>query len=468
MGDPNMSSNLSDDVEPRAPGQAANPRSNTAGANGTQPPAKESLGQRLIGVIGPGIITGVADDDPATIGTCTQVGASIGNAGLWTMLLTAPLMAGVQLSCAKIGLVAEHGLASVVKQHYSRWLLILVVASIAVANTINAGADLGGVAAAVNLLAPAVQIKVAIVSIAISIVALQFWGNYQLIERVFKWLTFTLFAYIVAGLLSKPDAISVLRGTFIPTFRSSGEFISALVAIAGTVFSPYLFFWQASQEAEATGAEQQQRREAADDSGDHKAIKNEVTASRLKTARWDVSIGMVLSNIVTYFMILAAAATLFKAGQHNVQTATEAAKALGPLAGQAASYVLAIGLIGTGFLAVPVLTGSAGYTIAEAVGWRSSLNAKPRHAKQFYAAIGVSTVVGLLMNFIGINPIRALFLTSILYGFLAPILLVVVLLIANNRQVMGDQVNGRVTNLLGLLSILVTLAAAVGLILTSI
>lgn len=312
------------------------------------------------------------------------------------------------------------------------------------------------------------QIKIGIVPVALAIVALQLWGNYRLIQRVFKWLTFTLFAYIIAGLLSKPGPTSVLRGTFIPTFRSNGEFIAALVAIAGTVYSPYLFFWQASQEAEATRAEQRERHKGSDAPADRKEVKVEVTASRIKSARWDVSIGMVLSNVVTYFMILAAAATLFKAGQHNVQTATEAAKAFGPLAGPAASFVLAVGLIGTGFLAVPVLTGSIGYTIAEGAGWRSSLDAKPSHAKQFYAAIGVSTVIGLLLNFIGINPIRALYLTSLLYGFLAPVLLIVALLIANNREILGDEINGRITNLLVSLSVVITIAAAIGLILTSI
>ncbi|MDQ6652112.1 MAG: divalent metal cation transporter, partial [Acidobacteriota bacterium] len=278
----------------------------------------------------------------------------------------------------------------------------------------------------------------------------------RLIARTFKWLTLALLAYIGSALYAKPDAVQVLKGTFIPTLSFDPSFLAMLVALLGTTISPYLFFWQASQEVEEEigfgRVTQGQRRGATD--------------AEMKYARWDVYIGGFLSNLVMYFIILATAATLFKSGQTNIQSAADAAQALRPLAGRGAEILLAVGLIGTGFLAVPILTGSSAYAVTEAFKGTYGFSQKLRDAKLFYGVIVASTFVGLLINFVGINPIRALFIAAVINGFLAPPLLMVIMLIANNRKVMKDRVNGRWTNIFGWTTTLVMFAAAVALVLT--
>ena len=295
-----------------------------------------------------------------------------------------------------------------------------------------------------------------IVPIALVNLALQIWGSYRLIARTFKWLTLALFAYLGSALYAKPDAIQVLKATFIPRLSFDPIFLAMLVAILGTTISPYLFFWQADQEVEEEisfgRVTRTQRRGATD--------------AEMRYARLDVHIGMFLSNLVMYSIILATAATLFKAGKTNIQSAADAAQALKPLAGEGASILLALGLIGTGCLAVPILTGSSAYAVTEAFGGKYGFNQKPHQAKLFYGVIAASTLVGMLINFVGINPIRALFLAAIINGFLAPPLLVVIMLIANNRTVMKDRVNGRWANILGWTTTLVMFAAAVALVLT--
>lgn len=406
-------------------------------------------------VLGPGFITGASDDDPSGIGTYAQAGTSLGFATLWTALATFPLMTSVQFICGKVGMVSGMGLAGVLRRYYSRKLLYPVVLGLVVANTINAGTDIGAIAVAINLLAP-VPIIAMIVPITLTILALQIWGSYRLISKVFKWLGLALLAYIGSAFYAKPDIGEVLRGTFIPTFSFDRTFLTALVAILGTTISPYLFFWQASQEVEEKiemGQTTLRERKGA-------------TRKELKYAAWDTIIGMFFSNIVMYFIILATAATLFKAGKTNIESATEAAQALRPLAGDAAYFLLALGLIGAGFLAVPILTGSAAYAVSEAFGWKYGLDKKPERAKQFYAIIGVSTLIGTLINFIGINPIKALFWTAVINGFLAPPLLVIIMLVANNKKVMGNKVNGVWTNALGWITTVVMFAAAIALVLT--
>ncbi len=415
----------------------------------------ESTLKRLLKIIGPGVITGASDDDPSGIGTYTTAGASLGFAMLWTALFTYPLMAVVQYICAKVGMVSGRGLAGVLKRHYSPWVLYPAVIGLLLANTINAGADIGAIAAAINLLIP-IPMVVFIVPIALLILVLQIWGSYRLIAKVFRWLTLALFAYIGSVFFAHPDALSVLRGSFIPTLRWDNAFISTLVAILGTTISPYLFFWQSNQEVEeeiSKGRTNLRQRKGA-------------TNQELRFAGWDVNLGMLLSNLVMYCIILATAATLFKAGKHDVQSATDAAIALRPLAGNAASILLALGLIGAGFLAVPVLTGSAAYALAEALGWQHGLNKKPARAKQFYLIIALATFAGMLINFIGINPIAALFWTAVINGVLAPPLLVLLMLIANNRKVMGERVNGPGLNIVGWIATLVMTAAALALFLT--
>jgi NRAMP (natural resistance-associated macrophage protein)-like metal ion transporter len=410
---------------------------------------------RFLKVLGPGLVTGASDDDPAGIGTYAVAGAALGFSPLWTAVATFPMMTIVQFICAKIGMVTGAGLARVLRRHYSKVMLYPVVAGLVIANTINAGADIGAIAAALNLLVP-ISAPVMIVPIALTILALQVWGSYRLIAQTFKWLTLALFAYIGAALYARPGPWDVLRGTFVPTFSFDSRFMTTLVAILGTTISPYLFFWQASQEVEeeiSMGRRTLKARQGA-------------TETELRYAGVDVTTGMFFSNVVMYFIMLATAATLFTAGKTDIQSATEAAEALRPLAGDGAAVLLALGLIGAGFLAVPVLTGSSAYAIAEALGWKHGLDEKPRRAKLFYAMIIVPTLIGMLINFLGVNQITALFWTAVINGFLAPPMLIVIMLIANNPRVMGDKVNGRWTNLLGWATTAVMWSAAIALVLT--
>jgi NRAMP (natural resistance-associated macrophage protein)-like metal ion transporter len=411
--------------------------------------------KQFIKILGPGFITGASDDDPSGIGTYAVAGASLGYATLWTALVTFPMMAAIQYICAKIGMVSGRGLAGVLRMHYPRPLLYIAVFGLVVANTINAGADIGAIAAAINLLLP-VPIWSLAVPITVFLIVLQLWGSYRLIANVFKWLTLALFAYVGSALVSKPDGIALLRGTFIPTFSFDRHSLAILVAILGTTISPYLFFWQSNQEVEeeiAVGRTTLTRRQGATD-------------RELKYAAWDVNLGMFFSNLVMYFIILSTAATLFKAGKTEIQTATQAAQALRPLAGGAAEVLLAIGLIGAGLLAVPILTGSSAYAVAEALGWKHGLDRRLSQAKGFYFLIAGATVVGMALNFIGINPIRALVWAAVINGCLAPPLLFLVMLISNHRAVMGERVNGKIINWLGWITAAVMSSAVVGLIAT--
>jgi len=436
------------------------PHIEPAGGTGTLEAAVEgrtSLLRRFVQVLGPGLITGASDDDPSGIGTYAVAGASLGFATLWTALITLPLMASVQYICAKVGMVSGRGLAGVLRQHYPRPLLYAAVTGLLVANTINAGADIGAIAAAINLLLP-IPMPLLIVPIAAAILALQLWGSYRLIASTFKWLTLALFAYIGAAFFAHPNLGEVVRGTFVPTFSLDATFLSTLVAILGTTISPYLFFWQASQEVEE---EVQLGRR-------HLWQRKGATDAELKYAAWDVNTGMLFSNAVMYFIILATAATLFKSGQTNISSAADAAQALEPLAGPAAKVLLALGLVGAGFLAVPILTGSAAYAVSEAFGWKFGLDAKPARAKQFYGVIVAATLIGMLINFVGINPIDALFWTAVINGFLAPPLLVLIMLVSNNRAVMGERTNHGLINVAGWASTALMALAAIALVWTTV
>jgi NRAMP (natural resistance-associated macrophage protein)-like metal ion transporter len=428
------------------------PPEGTATLEAAQPEAGSPL-RRFLKILGPGFITGASDDDPSGIGTYASVGAALGFSALWLAPASFPLMAAVEYACAKVGMVCGTGLAGVLRQFYPRWVLYPAVFALVAANTINAGVDIGAIAAGLNLLVP-IPIGLMIVPISLVILALQLWGSYRLIARVFKWLTLALFAYIGSAFFAHPDWGAVLRGTVVPTVRLDGSFLMALVAVLGTTISPYLFFWQASEEVEeeisAGRAQEAQRRGATD--------------TELRIAAWDVDLGMLFSNVVMYFIILATAATLHAAGQTDIQSAAQAAQALEPLAGRGAEALLALGLVGSGFLAVPILTGAGAYAMAEAWGWRYGLDEKPRQAKPFYAVIIAATLVGMLVNFVGINPITALYWTAVLNGLLAPPLLVLIMLMTNNRTVMGKRTNGRVLNVLGWATTAAMAAAALGLI----
>jgi NRAMP (natural resistance-associated macrophage protein)-like metal ion transporter len=405
---------------------------------------------RLLNRLGPGLITGASDDDPSGIGTYSQAGAAFGFATLWTAIVTLPLMIVVQHICAKIGMCSGRGLAGVLHRYYPRWLLYPVVAGLVIANTINAGTDIEAISAAINIFVP-IPISLMVVPIAVAIVVLQVWGSYRLIVRVFKWLTITLFAYVIAAYLAHPNWSEVLRATVIPQISFDSAYLTTIVAILGTTISPYLFFWEASEEVEeekSAGRSSLSQRKG-------------VTDLELRAEKIDTITGMIFCNVVFYFVILASAATLHVSGQVDIQSATEAAQALRPLAGNLATVLFAFGLIGAGLLAVPVLTGSAAYAVAETFNWPSGLDEKPRHAKKFYGVIAISTLIGVAIDFAGINPIRALFWAAVINGVVAPPLLVVVMFVSNNKRVMGWRTNGPFTKLIGWLATAVMFAAAI-------
>ena len=406
--------------------------------------------KRLFLILGPGLITGASDDDPSGIGTYSVTGAQFGYATLWTALFCFPLMTATQIICSRVGQVSGQGVAGVLRRHYPRWLLYPAVGALLVANTLNAGADIGAISAAINLLVP-IPIAAMIVPIAVAIVVLQIFGSYRLIANVFKWLALALLAYVATALFARPAAVDVLRHTFVPTIRLNSDFIAVLVAILGTTISPYLWFWQASQEVEeqiSMGRTTIAKRRGA-------------TEAEKKYSAWDTIIGMAASQVVMYFIILTTAATLFTAGKTDIASAADAADALRPLAGSGATVLFAVGLIGVGVLAVPVLTGSGAYAVSEAFGWKYGLDKKPARAKQFYAVIALSSGIGMLINFVGINPIDALFWTAVINGVLAPPLLALVMLIANNDKVMGKDRTGFLVSSLGWLTVAIMSVAAV-------
>ncbi len=404
--------------------------------------------KRFLKIIGPGFIAGASDDDPSGIGTYAIAGASLGYATLWTALACVPMMIAVQFTCAKIAMVSGRGLAGVIRKYYPRWLLYIAIGGLVIANTINAGADIGAVAAAINMFVP-IPIPAMILPISVIIVTLQILGSYRLIERIFKWLTLALLAYIATAFYTHPSIGEALRGTFVPTF-------SWITAIFGTSISPFLFFWQATEEVE-------EEKEAG-----RKSIIDREGASK-KSLRYrvtDVTIGMVFSCLVMYFIIFTTAATLFKAGKTDIKSATDAAEALRPLAGNGARVLLGLGLIGAGFLAIPILTGSIGDAVAEAMAWKTGLSEKLWKAGKFYAVIVISTLTAMQMNLLGINPISALFWAAVINGFVAPPLLVIIMLAANQKKIMGKWVNGIVTNIIGWATAVVMAAAAIALVLT--
>jgi NRAMP (natural resistance-associated macrophage protein)-like metal ion transporter len=404
--------------------------------------------------LGPGLITGAADDDPSGISTYSVAGASYGYATLWTALLSFPLMAAIQLMCARLGMVTGCGLASVLRARYSRWVLWLACTLVVVANVFNIGADLGGMADAMQMMT-GIRNYFWTPFFAALILVLLLWTSYRLMARIFKWLTLVLFAYVAAAFLSHPNWNNVLRATFIPHVEWSKDYISVLVAILGTTISPYLFFWQAAQEVE----------EDRDHGKTTVAQRKGATNKELRAAKRDVITGMLLSNVVMYFLILTTGATLNAHGQKNIETAKQAAEALRPLAGQGAYWLFTLGIVGTGMLAVPVLAGSCAYAIAEGARWKdASLNLQPRLAVRFYAVIGVSIAVGLAFDFAGFNAVKMLFWSAILNGLLAPPLVIMVVLLTCDRKVMGNRVNSLGMKALGWTCAIVMSAAAIALV----
>ena len=413
--------------------------------------------KRALAVLGPGLVTGASDDDPSGIGTYAQAGAQFGYATLWATLAMLPMMISIQYISARIGLVSGRGLGGVLRAKYPREVVYPAVFALVIANTLNAGADIGAIAAAINLLVPVAAV-VFVVPVSVGILALQLLGSYELIAKVFKWLALALLAYVGAALFARPDILDVLRGALIPTIRLDSQYIGILVALLGTTISPYLFFWQASQEVDeqiVMGRPLLWQRQGA-------------SKRELGFALWDTVAGMAFSEIVAFFIILAAGATLFVHGETHIISATEAAQALRPIAGDASAALLAVGLIGAGVLAVPVLTASAAYGVAGALDWKQGLTRSIGHAPLFYLVIAAATLVGMSINFLGINPITALVLSAVLNGLLAPPLLVLVMLVSNDRAVMGERTNGPLLNVVGWATTLAMAIAALALIITAI
>jgi NRAMP (natural resistance-associated macrophage protein)-like metal ion transporter len=407
-------------------------------------------------LLGPGFITGAADDDPSGIGTYSVAGASLGLATLWTALLTFPFMAAVQNICSRIGLISGTGLAGILKEHYPRWVLYPAVALVVVGNVVNIGADLGAIADAAGIVV-GTPIPWLVVPIALGLLAVQVFAGYQQIVRVFKFLTLALFAYVIDVFLVHPPLGETLRATIVPTISFDRGYIATLVAILGTTISPYLFFWQASEEVEEEKSAGKRT----------EAERRGASRFELRMATIDVTVGMLFSNLVMYFIILATALTLNTSGKTDISTGADAAEALKPLAGDLAGLIFAVGMIGTGLLAVPVLAGASAYAVSETFGWRSGLDEHWRRARPFYGVIALATVVGLTIPFTGVKPIDALFFTSILNGVAAPFLLVVIMLAARNKKVMGNQTIGPVLTALGWIVTVAMFAALVGLALTS-
>ncbi len=406
----------------------------------------------MLRTVGLGLITGAADDDPSAIGTYAAAGAKIGPSFLWMAPVTLPMMVAVVYLSSKLGQVSGKGLFGVMRDVYPRWLLYVTLTGVLIGNTIEAAADLGGMGAALKLLIP-IPTGYVIAGVTLTVLALQVFASYTLIRNVFRWLALALLAYVAAALLAKPDIGPVIKGTLVPTIRFDREFLSLLVAVIGTTLSAYLYTWQSNQEVEERIAAGQRRLE------DRQGASN----AEMKQTLVDVVCGMFFSNLIMYFIILATAATLFKAGRHDINTAADAAQALVPLAGKAAGLLFTVGVIGVGFLAVPVMTTGAAYDLAQTMGWKHSLNAKPLQAKAFYSAITAFTLVAMVMNFLGINPMRALVWAGIVQGFSTPPLMLLIMLMTSSRKVMGKHANSRSMNILGWITTAAIFAASIAL-----
>lgn len=424
------------------------------GARETAVEAAHSRFFRFLRILGPGITVGASDDDPSGIGTYAVAGAMFGFATLWTTLVTIPMMTATQYVSAKIGLATGEDLAVVLRKHYPRWLVYTVAGGLLVANTINAGADIGAMGASINLLAPKIPIAALVIPIGAVLLILQVWGSYRLIANIFKWLTLALFAYVAAAFFTHPNWGEALRDTFVPKVSFNAEFLATLVALLGTTISPYMLFWQARQEVEeeiAIGQTRLPQRRGA-------------TRREKRYCLIDIAVGMIFSNVVAFFIILTTGATLFVSGNRHVGTAAEAAQALVPMAGRGAEWLLAAGMIGAGALAVPILTASSAFALAGAFGWKFGLSERPGRAPQFYSIIAISTLVGMEINFLGIGPVDALFWSAVINGFLAPLVLTVLMIIGGNRKIMGDSVNGIAVGVIGWATTGVMALAAIALV----
>ena len=424
--------------------------------NGEAPPAqsarkKGSLLFQFFSNLGPGLTTGAADDDPSGIATYSAAGALLGTGQLWTALLTWPFMASVQFMCARIGMVTGMGLSGALHKKFPRWLIGVAAVALLIANTINIGADLSGMADAAEMLT-GLNSHYYVFLFGITITVATIWIRYFHLAKILKWLALVLFAYVIAAFVVGPDWSKVMHDTFIPSLPQGHEAWAMLVAILGTTVSPYLFYWQASMEVEEEKAIGRRML----------AWRRGATKREINVRRMDVGTGTFFSNLVMYFIILTTALTLHAHGNTHIDTTKQAAEALLPLAGKFAYLLFTVGIIGVGFLAIPTLSGSAAYAFAETFGWRQGIDSKFTAARAFYGIVILSTLMGIGLDFANVSPIKALYWTAIINGLLAPFLLIGILLVASDRKIMRNQPS----SLLGLLAVGVTtllmFAAAIG------
>lgn len=417
---------------------------------------RRSKKKNLWHLLGPGLITGASDNDPSGVGTYSQAGAQFGFDLLWTMVLSFPLMSGIQEVSARLGRVTGQGIAGNLRRHYPNWLTYLIVGLMVIANVINLGADIGAMGASLKLLlGGSPQFYAAV--FALTSLVLQITVPYSRYASILKWLTISLFAYVAIILVVHVPWGDALRGTFIPKISFQSDYITTIIAILGTTISPYLFFWQASQEVEEieTTPEAEPLKEAP-----------QQAPKQINRIKLDTYVGMGFSNLVAYFIILTAAVTLHAQGHTQIESAQQAAEALRPVAGNFAFLLFSLGIVGTGLLAIPVLAGSAAYAIGEALRWPTGLERKPLDAKGFYVILAVATLLGLGLEFTPINPIQALFWAAVANGIVAPPIMIMMMLLITNRRVMRQFVASRRLKILGWTATVVMSVAVLGLFLT--
>jgi NRAMP (natural resistance-associated macrophage protein)-like metal ion transporter len=417
----------------------------------SKPVDNAALGRRLCKAVGPGVIAGAADDDPSGIATYSIVGARLGTQLLWTALLTWPLMAFVQMMCARIGMMTGVGLARALEMRFSRRLVVFASLILLTANTINIGSDLAGMGDALEVLT-GIRSEVFIAPMGLGILWATIALRFAQIESVLTWLAGILFVYVITAFLIPIDWSEVLFATVVPSLPDSSEAWAALVALLGTTISPYLFFWQTSEEVEELQVLK----------GDGSRPQRVVSADRITDRAFDVGLGTLFSNLVMYFIILTTAMTLHRAGITNIESSKDAALALRPLAGELASALYAIGILGVGFLAIPTLAGSAAYAMAETFRWNEGLDRKFREAPRFYFVMGVSITIGMVLSLLNVNPMHALFWTAVMNGVLAPFLLLGILAIATDKRIMRGQPSSRVSVCVVGATTLLMFVAAIG------
>jgi NRAMP (natural resistance-associated macrophage protein)-like metal ion transporter len=400
--------------------------------------------KKLFALLGPGLITGASDDDPSGIATYSQAGARFGFTTLWTALITFPLMAAIQEICARIGLTTGLGLTATLKKHYSKPLLYLILLFSVPAIILNIGADISGMGAVANLMIPSVSPMIFSAAFTIILIIVIVNLPYRKIVAVLKWLCLSLFLYIAVPFFTHPDWQSVFRNTLIPSVHFNKDFIEILVAILGTTISPYLFYWQVTMEAEDVKSARhlilarKKILRVTEGSAVARTKERNFILLLIKRMRLDVNLGMLLSNMVMFFIILATGSALSGQGIHRIDTVAQAARALEPVAGNASTFIFTIGVIGTGFLAIPVLCGSLSYIVSETFGWKGNLDKNFNQAKPFYIIIITALILGLFINYMGISPVKALLYTAVLYGLISPVLIGIIPHTANNKKIMGE------------------------------